>query len=1568
MEIIQKRFLLMPIAFARCEFVKRSNGQNACAKSAYASKLRMRFEGNCIDKPQHYNWSHEGEVEHHTILLPEGVDARYKNPEILWNLVEKTERQKNSQVAMELVLALPDDACISKEDRIEMAEKFVQQHMVDKGLAVQIDIHPPTRTIVFKADDKKLGVKKGEGGRVIKQQDGGYFISVEKHARRQKTLFLDPEKYKEFSVKEQNWHAHLLATTRRFDENGVDFQKRKAYDMLPAVRKGRVISGPDWGKLWGSFQNDYFKQRGLSLRVDPNSIVPQEHLGPVRLRGRAFALMEEHADRVEQNTLAAQEPEQILKELTKTQSKFTKEDVDRFVLKHVKENRQKIEQAFWDQNNLLPLMESQSRTTTGYFTSVAVFEEEKRIVRIADRMHQNYGYKFNLAKTLEKFGQDLKPDQYEAMRGILAGKKIACLEGYAGSGKSHLMVALKNAYHKAGYEVRAMGPDSATTCVLKEKGFASPENVSRFLFGYKHGKRPIENHKELWIVDEASKLGNGPLLELLKIAEVRGVQLLLTGDPGQLPSVGRGGMFTIFCQRYGAFVLQEVKRQKCGHQKDITQDLANGAMGAALDKLNSNQSLKWCETKRAAMEELVEQWAVARCAEPHLSTLMVAHSNREVRALNELARLVRLQHKEISNIEYKCQTVVGTGYFSEHDLIEFRKNDATLGVTNGLSGKIIKARADEFVVSVQEDGKRSRRVTFNPKQYSAFQLGYASTFYRCQGRTVNKAYVLHSPQMNKQMFYVGLTRHVEEVQLFISKKEVSSIADLKYQACIQGTKQTTIDYTCPEAIESLLKKEERQKTIASLQHSRAVSDKVRGYGLGAWDAVRGYGGHFLEKHKDKRLSQGFYKPNQTVGGEGSQALRLGKSYEAPINTTSSFDRSSLLKFILLRQGVYSDPEKSIAAAHTVDLPKVTKKELREFETKLDNHRELRSIIWDSLDPAQQKIAREYLNSARHASTLKEITIQDADAQNIEPQQSSKFKEWQEACGHRNTNAQKFKEVVPADKIKELIGHKAHGVISGQSQIAIKQSLNKHQIDASAIDHQLCQYIDPLVDHLFVGEVIRKDRKSFRIGSKGALCVSLVGDKAGTFYDHENQAGGGMLQLIQRQMGFNFKEALNWAQSFVGTTPPVRSPQAYIQASTPTKDAQWTSIKPDPSKPAPSLDQMRTYHKQDYNETGRYPYYNQAGDLLYYTIRLESKKDTSKIVLPLSYGYLPGKADRPFWRIKSFDCEKRPLYRLPQALASSKSTVLIVEGEKTADKALEKFPGQDFVCVTWQGGASAVSKADWGPLKGRKVIVWPDNDSAGYKAGETICSELKALGVQSLKLVDTHELKKHFPQKWDLADPVEGDQGLPLSIVRRHTVSRALDPEAVRSRAIARGLKLKNDATSLDRTNHLLAVVDERLRSDLEKEAKPGSAQVHEKIKGATVNLLIEENRLKPQLTKAHEVGGQMLDRLARQVVLHKARYGVEPSRSQTEVMKQTIREASKGLDFTGDNLVASERILERSCAKALALGRYHHNSKASPQKPELAKNIEKQIERQQTFDKSVDFQRHHRDGGQGLSK
>lgn len=111
-------------------------------------------------------------------------------------------------------------------------------------------------------------------------------------------------------------------------------------------------------------------------------------------------------------------------------------------------------------------------------------------------------------------------------------------------------------------------------------------------------------------------------------------------------------------------------------------------------------------------------------------------------------------------------------------------------------------------------------------------------------------------------------------------------------------------------------------------------------------------------------------------------------------------------------------------------------------------------------------------------------------------------------------------------------------------------------------------------------------------------------------------------------------------------------------------------------------------------------------------------------------------------------ERRPLYRLPNIAHRPAGKIVLAEGEPCAD-ALARF---GIEATTTMGGAGQVRMADFSPLRGWRVLIWPDNDEAGRKYGATAAEMLRAVGAEPL-LVPVPAGK---PRGWDVADAaVEG---------------------------------------------------------------------------------------------------------------------------------------------------------------------------------------------------------------------
>ena len=152
-------------------------------------------------------------------------------------------------------------------------------------------------------------------------------------------------------------------------------------------------------------------------------------------------------------------------------------------------------------------------------------------------------------------------------------------------------------------------------------------------------------------------------------------------------------------------------------------------------------------------------------------------------------------------------------------------------------------------------------------------------------------------------------------------------------------------------------------------------------------------------------------------------------------------------------------------------------------------------------------------------------------------------------------------------------------------------------------------------------------------------------------------------------------------------------------------------------------------------SARWTYFDGNGETLGYVARYDPPGQRKQIV--------PWTFDGQSWGMGQWPVP-RPLYRLQELEARSADPVIVVEGEKAADAAAA-ISGP-YVVVTWPGGGQAVNRADWRPIHGRKILLWPDADEPGIQTMQRLAAML-APHCTEVKIVDPAGM----PDGWDAAD-------------------------------------------------------------------------------------------------------------------------------------------------------------------------------------------------------------------------
>ncbi len=220
----------MAIFRLRVNIISRAKGQSVIASAAYRSGEKLLDPNRIKD----HDYSRKSGIEHTEIMLPanapDWIKVADKSQEHdvrqdLWSRVEQAERKKNSQLAREVVVALPHE--LNKEQRLRLVKEFVERNFTSRGMVADVALHEP--------------------------EPGG-----------------NPK----------NFHAHILLTMRDLTRDGFASHKRRDWNDHALTQ--------EWRRDWADCANRHLERAGRPERIDHRSNKergidrePEPKLGPL---------------------------------------------------------------------------------------------------------------------------------------------------------------------------------------------------------------------------------------------------------------------------------------------------------------------------------------------------------------------------------------------------------------------------------------------------------------------------------------------------------------------------------------------------------------------------------------------------------------------------------------------------------------------------------------------------------------------------------------------------------------------------------------------------------------------------------------------------------------------------------------------------------------------------------------------------------------------------------------------------------------------------------------------------------------------------------------------------------------------------------------------------------------------------------------------------------------------------------------------------------------------------------------------------------------------------------------
>ena len=449
---------------------------------------------------------------------------------------------------------------------------------------------------------------------------------------------------------------------------------------------------------------------------------------------------------------------------------------------------------------------------------------------------------------LLKAGYPLSEEQIAAIRTVTSsGGRVAIIEGAAGSGKTTTLRPIADLYREHGSDIIATAVAWRTAVALGNDVDARPFCVDKLLRLAARGGIEINKDTTI-IVDEAGMLSTRQAHHILQLSERHGAKIVFAGDTQQQQPVEAGPGLRLVRDAVGSVRVDRIRRQKADlediltHVQGETPETARLLVNSMADERrtriltyyeNMKGRLEFTPWQVAASEALrdgdaasaiaalhlrgrfhigydeektltglVDDWDRYQRANPGKSSVVLARTRAEVRALSHLMRERRfaaLLDGERAD-EDRVTVMVSRGTEDERATspLEIALGDQLrIGATHWekqlFNGTVVTV--EDFKVEMSEAGTEpsvlisartedGRAVSFRHGEirdwYGNIRLdhGYALTITSAQGLTVDRTFLLADARPSRETIYPAATRHREGLDIYVNRAPLTlDIAD-----------------------------------------------------------------------------------------------------------------------------------------------------------------------------------------------------------------------------------------------------------------------------------------------------------------------------------------------------------------------------------------------------------------------------------------------------------------------------------------------------------------------------------------------------------------------------------------------------------------------------------------------------------------------------------------------------------------------------------------------------------------------------------------------------------------------
>ncbi|MFN8110073.1 MAG: AAA family ATPase [Thermoleophilia bacterium] len=375
----------------------------------------------------------------------------------------------------------------------------------------------------------------------------------------------------------------------------------------------------------------------------------------------------------------------------------------------------------------------------------------------AGRGH-HHAHTASLQQAIDTHAHALTDEQQRLAETVARGvDRVGVVIGAAGAGKTTAIQAATRALQHDGIPVTGLAPSANAAHQLQHHAGIPADTLHAALA---NPDRHIPTDGVL-VIDEASMADTRTLTSILTHARERDTRVVMVGDPLQLPAVGPGGLFAAIAAERDAVSLEANNRQTNTWERDALRDLRHGRTLQALTAYATHGRIHIQDTIPELHQRIGEDWWHTHQAHPDQTVVMLAHTNHDIRELNQQARAHMHAHGRLGP-----DTPIGGLRLAVGDAVVLKRNDREHGLRNGTRATITHITHEAITARAVDDG-----TLHIPRGYAErhLQHGYAITIHAAQGLTTDHTLILtpDAPAL-RELGYVALTRHKHTTRLYLT--------------------------------------------------------------------------------------------------------------------------------------------------------------------------------------------------------------------------------------------------------------------------------------------------------------------------------------------------------------------------------------------------------------------------------------------------------------------------------------------------------------------------------------------------------------------------------------------------------------------------------------------------------------------------------------------------------------------------------------------------------------------------------------------------------------------------------